>query len=129
MIVAVATVRVMQVSIDEVVDMVAVRHRRMTTGRAVHVISRVSAAAMPRRAARRIRCVNGDRALVDVIAVHCVKVSIVKVVDMTVVLDRDVSAVRAVDVFVVRMRAMRAHPEFLSSRQNEQLRKRCRCAA
>lgn len=46
MIVAMTLVGVMQMTVDEVVDMVAVRHRGVTARGAVHVIGGVSAAPM-----------------------------------------------------------------------------------
>lgn len=110
-IVAVAIVRVVQMAVDQVVDVIAMGQGGVATRRAVDVIGRVAAAAMPRRAGGWIRRVDGDRALVDVIAVHRVKMTVVEVVDVSAVLDREVTAVGAVDVIVLGMRAMGGHPD------------------
>jgi hypothetical protein len=50
-VVAVVAVGVMQVAIDQIVDVVAVRNRLMAAARAVHVAGLVTGAAMVGRAA------------------------------------------------------------------------------
>ncbi len=59
MVVAVIAVRMMQVTVDEVVDMVAVRHGLMTATRAVNVTGLVTRAAMLRGAAGRVLATDG----------------------------------------------------------------------
>jgi hypothetical protein len=106
-IVAVAVVRVVEVTLDQVIGVIAVRHAGVAARGAVDMVGGVAGAAMVRRALGGVARVDGDRVLIDVIAVDVVQVSIVKVVDMTGVLDRDVAAVGAVDMvmgFVDRVR-------------------------
>jgi hypothetical protein len=108
-VVAVRAVRVVQVVADQEVDVVAVRDRLMAAAGAVDVIRRVVGACVARRAARRIRRVDRDRALVDMTAMWGVKMTVVKIVDVVAVLDRDVTAARAVDVVVLVVDGMLVH--------------------
>ena len=101
MVVAVTVVRVVQVTIDKIVDMVAVGNGRMTTVRAMYVIVGMSATTMLRRAIGRVRCVHVERVLLDTGCGRVVQVSIVEVVDMIAVFDGLVSAVRAVLMIVL----------------------------
>jgi hypothetical protein len=87
-VVAVAVVRVVEVALDQVVDVIAVRHAGVSAAGAVNVVGGVAGAAVVRRALRRVGRVDGDRVLVDVIAVDVVQVSIVEIVDVAGVLDR-----------------------------------------
>jgi hypothetical protein len=115
-VVAVIAVRVMQVAGDEVIDVIAVRDRGMAAARAVHVIFRVTGALMLRRALARIRGVDGDRALVDVVAVHVMEMTVVHVVDVAGVANRLMAAGRAVNVRVLAlMRVRGAHAQLPAS--------------
>ena len=109
MIVTVPIVRVMQVPVDKVVDVIAVRHRVVAAARTVDVAVLVSVAAMARCAGIRVSFVDGDRALVDMIAVHRVEMPVVQVVDMAVVLDGTMPAMRSVNVTVIGMDLVFAH--------------------
>ena len=101
MIVAVLTVRVMQVAVDEVVDVIAVRDRLVSTVGAVHVGRIVTRALVAGGAVRRVRSVDVDLVLVDVILVGVVEVTVVQVVDVVSVLHRGMTAARVVLVVVV----------------------------
>lgn len=98
MIVAVAPVHVMEMPGDEVVDVIAVRYRRVAAVRAVHVITVVTLAGMVGCTCRRIRGVDRDRALVHVVAMRLVEVPVVKIVDVVEVLHSGVTTAGAVDV-------------------------------
>ena len=111
MIVAVAVVCVVQVAVHEVVDVIAVRHGRVATRGAVDVTGLMAVARVPRRAARGMRRIDVDHALVDMSAVCVMEVAVVQVVDVAVVLDRVVSAARPVDVLVLVVNGMGAHGE------------------
>jgi len=110
-------VRVMEVAIDQVVDMVAVRHGLVSTAGAMNVPGRVSVAGMTRRASCGVCGVDRDRALVDVIAVSRVEVAIMEIVDMAAVPYRAVPAVGTVDVIVLGVNLVRAHRRILSKLQ------------
>jgi len=85
MIVAVAAVGMMQVTVDEIVQVVSVGDRLMTASGAVLVGPVVRAAGVRGRAARGVRAAHGDRALVHVVAVGAVKVAVMKVIGVPVV--------------------------------------------
>jgi hypothetical protein len=99
-IVAVIAVLVMQVTVDEVVRVVAVRHRFVTARRPVLVIRRVLG-RVPGCASRGILRVDRECVVVDVVAVHVMEVAVVQVVRVAFVLDGGVAAVRSVNVLMV----------------------------
>ena len=100
-VVAVLAVRVVQVAVDEVVDVVAVGNRLVTAAGAVDVGGVVTAAAVIRGAVGGVRRVDVEAVLVDVVLVRVVQVAVVEVVHVVAVLHRDVTAVRAVGVVVI----------------------------
>jgi hypothetical protein len=100
-VVAVRAVRMMQVPADQVVDVIAMRHGFMPAARAVNVVGGMGGALMLRRAGRRVGRADLDDVLIDVIAMHVMQVAVVQVVDMAVMTDRAVTAVRPVLVIVV----------------------------
>ena len=108
-VVAVALVVVVEVALDEVVDVVAVRYGRVSAGWAVHVALLVARAGVARRASRRVRGIHRDRAFVDVITVHVMKVPVMQVVDVPVVLHCAVAATRSVQVIVRLMNRVCPH--------------------
>jgi hypothetical protein len=57
--------------------------------------------------------VHRDLALVDMVCVHVVKMSVVEVIDVTVVPDRAMAAVSAVDMIVAFVDGMAAHRKIL----------------
>ena len=96
-------------AIDEVVDVVTVRHRVVPAIRAVNVAVRVAVAPMTRRTRSRVGGVNRDRAFVDVVSVHRVQVAIMEIVDVAIVLDGAVAAVRPMNMRVVGVNLVLAH--------------------
>ena len=99
-VVAVIPVRVVQVPIDEVVDVVAVRNGFVPAVRAVDVSLVVPGAGVSGGAVRRVPLADLDHMLIDVVFVDVVQVPVVKVVDVAVVHDGGVPAVGAVHVVV-----------------------------
>jgi hypothetical protein len=102
MVVAVAIVLVVQVAIDQVIDMVAVRDRRVSASRSVHVVGRVGRADMSAGAGGWVV----SRDLQDMLFDHPVEgrvmqVSIVEVVDMSIMFDCRMPAVFSVDMVMV----------------------------
>ena len=92
MVVAVFSVRVVQVASDDEVDVVVVRDALVAATGLVGVASTVFGTVMRRRAAAWIQAGRGDLVLVDVPAVRVVKVTVVKVVGVSLVGDRTVTA-------------------------------------
>lgn len=97
-----AIVRMVQMTIHQVVHMVAVRDRGMATIRAVHMIYGVTAACMTTGACCGIGRGDFQCMLLDN-AVGCLmmQMSIMQIVDMIAVLDRGVPAVGAMDMVVM----------------------------
>ena len=97
MIVAAVPVRVVQPPLDQVVDVIAVRHRLMPTPLAVRVHTR-----------RRLRMTAGmghidrNHVLVDVVVMRVMQMPVVQVIDVVFVADRRMPAVVAVNM---RMRS------------------------
>lgn len=101
--ITVPIVRVMQVSVDQIIDMVAVRHGRMATRRGMHVSGLVSTAAMARGAVGRIRGGHVDDVFDDGAVRLVMEVPVVQIVGVSVVLDGGVTAAGAVDVIGLGM--------------------------
>ena len=102
MVVAVAIVLVVQVAIDQVIDMVAVRDRGVSASRSVHVVRRVGRADMSAGAGGWVM----SRDLQDMLFDHPVEgrvmqVSIVEVVDMSIMFDCRMPAIFSVDMVMV----------------------------
>jgi hypothetical protein len=74
-IVAVIAVRMMQPVTDQIVDMLAVRHRLMPATRAVLVATVVSGRRLG--VLRRMRFVDGQRVLIDMVVVGVMQVPLV----------------------------------------------------
>ena len=67
----------MQVPVDEVVDVIAVRHRGVAAHHSMDVRAVMRATGVRRRAASGVHSIDLDRALVDVAIVSMVEVAIV----------------------------------------------------
>jgi hypothetical protein len=103
-IVTVIAVRVMQMSVNKIVDMVAMRNRLVAASRTVNVIGIMAATGVTRSAGSGVclsdlQCMFLDRP----VRVHVVQVAVVQVIDMATMLDRGVTTVGAVLVVVVFM--------------------------
>jgi hypothetical protein len=109
-IVAMVAVRMVQVTTDEVVGMVAVRNRLMATIGAVFVVAGMLAAVVIRSAASGIFAVHGDRMFLDSGAGRMVQMPIVQIVNVTIVLNARVPAAFLVLMLVV---GVVAHVHFL----------------
>ena len=101
MVVAVVAVWVVQVAIDEIVDVVAMRYCFVTAAGAVHVSRFVATAVVVGRASVRVGGADCDDVLINVVTMLVVQVAVVQVINVAFVLDGGVAAVRAVLVFVV----------------------------
>lgn len=103
MVVAMITMWVVQMAINQIVHMISMRHCFVATTRTMHMGSIVAAAPMVWCTLIRIgrRCL--DDVFVDVVAVHVMEVAVVEVVNMAVVANRGVTASRSMDVRVILM--------------------------
>jgi hypothetical protein len=90
-IVAVIVMGMVKVTIDQIIDMVAVRHRFMATAGSVHVARFVAFARVPLGAVIGIRVAHGQPVLVVVVAMRMQQMAVLKVVRMAFVLDGEVA--------------------------------------
>jgi hypothetical protein len=97
-IVAVFAVRVMQVVIHQIVDMVAMGDAFVTAVRSMSVARIVFTTVMLRRAAVLIHSACRQGVFVDVVFMDVVQVTIVEIVRMAIVPNSSMATVRAVDV-------------------------------
>lgn len=102
-IVAVAIVGVMKVAIDQVVDVIPMRHGLVTTAGSVDVRRIVAGTHVTAGASIRVGLVDRDHVLVDVVAVKVVEVPVMKVVRVSVVSQGRMPTLGSVDVGVVLM--------------------------
>jgi hypothetical protein len=100
-IVAVVTVRVVQVAADEVVDVVTVRHGLVSAFGSVRVLVVVVGAVVVGGAISGVAVADRDCVALDGAAVVIVKLAVVQIVDVVLVAYGRVTAVGAVLVFVV----------------------------
>jgi hypothetical protein len=99
--VTVAVVNVMQVSVDEVIGVIAVRNCFVPTAGAMLVPCRVSRALMALSTFVRILRRDAQLVLVDVVSVDVVQVPVVQIIDVISVLNTGVAATCAVLVRMV----------------------------
>lgn len=99
-VVAVIPVRVVEVTVDEVVDVISVGDRLVAATGPVDVVARVCVAVV-RRAAGRVRGVDLEGVLFNGAARGVMQVTVVHVVDVIPVLDGGVAAAGAVNVIMV----------------------------
>jgi hypothetical protein len=97
-VVAVAFVRVMQVAIDEVVDVVSVRDSLVTAADTVSMRLVVRAARVRWRACGRVGAGDGDPVFLYAVAIGVMQVPIVQIVGVAFMQDRRVTAICAVSM-------------------------------
>lgn len=104
-------VGVVEMPVDEVVAVIAVGYLIMAAVGSVLVGAGVRATVMLGRAVSGVPAVDLDRMLLDMIAMRVMEVTVVQVVDMTVMFNREVTAVRTVSMIVAGVGGMlrRAH--------------------
>jgi hypothetical protein len=101
-------VRVMQVAVDEIINVVAMRYGLVPATGAMLVPGLMSLAPVLRRAAVRVLAGHLDHMLVDVIAMHVMQMSIVEIIDVVAVPDCGVAASRPVLMRVIGVVWLRA---------------------
>lgn len=95
------TVRVVQMAIDEIVHVVAMRHGRMSATGAVHVAGFVPATAVLRGTPRWVHGRHLHAMLVHVVAVRVMQVAVVQVVDVVAMAHGHMAAAGAVHMVVM----------------------------
>lgn len=94
-------VRIVQVAIDQIADVVTMRHGLMAATRTVDMTRLVTTATVLGRATGGVGLRDGNHVFVDVVAVRMVQVTIMQIVDMAFVADGGVAAARTMLVVVV----------------------------
>src|SRR6516164_254630 len=100
MIVAVVAVRMVQVAVHEVINVVSVRHGFVAAARTMLVPLLMLAASVIGSAVRGIRAGDRQLMLLDAALGPVVQMAVVEVIDVALVLDGGVAAIQAVVVRV-----------------------------
>jgi hypothetical protein len=122
MVVAVIAIRMMEMTVHQVIDVVAMRNRFMTAVRAMLVVGAVRVTLVSVGAGGRIRGTNLKRVFIDVTVMKRVQMSVMQVIGVIVVDDRCVAAVRAVLVGVVRVDLVLIRHRYFSFEERQQAR-------
>ena len=101
MVIAVTVMRIMEVTVDQIIDMVAMRHCFMSAAGPMHMLCGMYGAFVLRRAIFRIGRGYVDRMLIDVAFMLVMQMAVVQIVDVTIVHDPGVSALRAVHMIMI----------------------------
>ena len=101
MVVAVVAVRMVEMTVDEIVDVIAVRHRFMAASRTVNMARLMAAAVSGTHIG--IGRAYFEPVFVHMITVRVMQVAVVQIVDVIVMHDRRVAACRSVPMIVMGM--------------------------
>jgi hypothetical protein len=101
MIIAVTMVRIMEMPIDQIINMVAMRHCLMSTVRPMHMLRCVPRAFMLRRAVLRIGRGYANHMFIDMALMRMMQMAGVQIIDMVVVHDPGVTALRPMWMIVI----------------------------
>jgi hypothetical protein len=104
-VVTVVAVRMMQVAVHQIIDVVAMRHGRMAAVGPMDVIGGVTAAAMFRRARGGVRGIYLELVLFHLSPLGMMQVTVVEIVHVVAMLNGSVAAARTVLVRVVGVMA------------------------
>jgi hypothetical protein len=113
MIVAMVPVRMMQMAVDQVVDMITMWYRLVAAGRSMPMTFLVATAIVVGRAPLGIGAGYLDHVLVIVVAMRMVQVAVMEIVDVVAMLDRGVAAAWSVAVRVILMDRVLGHASLL----------------
>ena len=104
--IAMTVVLMVKVTVDEIVDVTAMRNGGMTAAGTMAMSGVMGAADVPMRARAGVRPTHRDGVFVDVAVMVVVQMPVVEIVDVIVVADREVSTVVSVNVAVMLVRTM-----------------------
>ena len=100
-IIAMAIVRVMKMVIDQIVDMLAVRHSFMPATGTMRMLLGMPRASMLRSAIFRVDNRYIDHVFVNMALMHMVQMTIVQIIDVTVMHDPNVPASRTMRMSMI----------------------------
>jgi hypothetical protein len=106
MIITMIAMRVMQMTLYEIIGMVAVWHGLVAATRSVFVIRIVLAATMVRAAAIGIRGAHRNGMLVDMIVMRVMQMAVVEIIGVAVVANRNVAAALSVCMRMIGVNAI-----------------------
>lgn len=92
MIVAVVAMWMVQMTIHQIVHMITMRYRLMSTARTMHMLLSMSRAMMIGSTTIGVHRTHLQTMFVHMITMHVVQMTIMQVVDMTIVFNRRMSA-------------------------------------
>lgn len=110
--VAMPVVGMVKVAIDQVIDVVAVRHGLVSAPRTVDMVVRMRVADVTGRALGGVVCVDLQDVLVHMVFVGMVEVTVMEIVDVTAVADGHMAAALSVSMIVVGVNVVIAHESF-----------------
>jgi hypothetical protein len=116
MVIAMALVGMMQTTFHEIIGVASMRNRLMSAAGAMGVFGVVFATRMAGGASGRIRTTFGEAVFVYMALVGTVEMSLVQVIDMTLVPDPGVSAPGAMCMRMLLVRFVLAHFNSLQMR-------------
>src|SRR5271168_3993992 len=111
-IVAMVSVVMVEPTVDEIVNVVAVRNRLMPAAKSMNMARVVTFVPILRRAPGRICGGHFNNMLLDIVPCLMMQMSVMKVVDMVAVLHRDVTAVCVVMMRMVSVCVAGRHEIF-----------------
>ena len=101
MVVAVIAMHVVQTSADQIIGVAAVGDLRMSAARPM----RMAGTCLIRLTAIRRNCTDLDHMFVDVVTMHVMQMTVMQIVDVTLVTDSHVAAIFTVVMDMLRMMA------------------------
>lgn len=104
MIIAVVTMRMVQVAIDQVVDVIAMRNWLMAAPRAMSVVWVVAFAAVLRSTGIGIRSGHLDDMFIYMIFMKVMQVAVMEVINMVTMHDAGMTTIRAMLVGMISVR-------------------------
>jgi hypothetical protein len=102
-IVAMIAVRMVEMPIDQVIHVIAMRHGLMSTSWTVYMARLVTAAAMIWRAMVWILCAHFDHMLIDMIVMGMMEMAVMQIVDVVAMTNGSMAAARAMLMIVISM--------------------------
>jgi hypothetical protein len=105
-IIAVIAMRMVQVSIDQIIKVVPMWNSLMTAARPVLMRRAMSATTVLWRTSIGIRCSYFNYVFIDTPVLHMIQMAVVEIIDVALMSNRDMAAARTVDVLTIRVSAL-----------------------
>ena len=109
MVIAMRAMGEVQMTGDQIIDMVSVRHGLMSAVRAMAMSGLMPLTAMGRRASSRVLHGDTEPMFIDMVIMRMMKMSVMEIVGVAIMGDGRMPAVRSVLMIVMLMNGMVAH--------------------